>query len=85
MVSPNDFWLQLHRLAEAYDAEGLTLEERAQNIVQQFRELAQPARRELLAELLQITVHLPDVYPLVMAAANEDHQPAKTRGREGAA
>jgi hypothetical protein len=85
MVSPNDFWLQLHRLAEAYDAEGITSDERAHNIVQQFRELAHPARRELLAELLQITVHLPDVYPLVMAAANDDQHSTKTRGREGAA
>src|SRR5437868_2367808 len=29
MPSPNEFWLCLHQLAEAYEAEGLTPDERA--------------------------------------------------------
>jgi hypothetical protein len=39
MRAPNEFWLQLHRLAEAYHAEGSTPAERAQNIVQQYERM----------------------------------------------
>jgi hypothetical protein len=39
MIAPNEFWLHLHRLADAYDAEGLSKEERATNIISQFLEM----------------------------------------------
>ena len=46
MISPNDFWLQLHRLAEAYDAEGLTDEERAINITDELLSLPLSVRMQ---------------------------------------
>ena len=84
MVPPNEFWLNLHRLAEAYDAEGLNTDERGANIVDQFRAMPSVAQRQVLGDLLRIITALPDVYPLVVAAANEsetarlDGQPAKS-------
>ena len=85
VISPNEFWLQLHRLAEAYDAEGLTSQERAENIVAQFREMPHVARRAVLTEMLQISVHLPDLHALVVAAANDAEAAKKHKAVEGAA
>jgi hypothetical protein len=85
VISPNEFWLNLHRLAEAYDAEGATPQERAENIVAQFREMPAVARREVLAELVRVAVHIPELYRLVMIAANEPEVPKKLNVMEGAA
>jgi len=85
VVSPNEFWLQLHRLAVAYDAEGLTAQERAENIVEQLRDMPHIARRAVLADLLQVAVNIPDLYPLATAAANETDAPIKRVSKEGAA
>jgi len=85
VISPNEFWLQLHRLAEAYNAEGLTSQERAENIVAQFRDMPHVARRAVLTELLQIAVNIPDLYPLVVAAANEAERVKKHKAVGGAA
>jgi hypothetical protein len=74
VVSPNEFWLNLHRLAESYDAEGLTTDERAENIVEQFNDMPLIAQRHVLADLLHILTTLPDVYPLVVAAGNDSEK-----------
>jgi len=71
VISPNEFWLNLHRLAQAYDGEGLTTDERAENIMEQFRCMPHVARRQLLIELRSVVVNLPDLYPLAVAVANE--------------
>src|SRR4051812_26866332 len=77
VVSPNEFWLYLHRLAEAYDAEGLTTEERSQNIIAQLEEMPHVAQRQLLADLMTVAVRVPDIYPLAVAAVNaaEERKP----------
>ena len=54
MVAPNEFWLQLHRLAGAYDAEGLNASQRTENIVAELRGMSPLAQRELVAELLRL-------------------------------
>jgi hypothetical protein len=81
VISPNEFWLYLHRLAEAYDAEGLTTEERSQNIIAQLEGMPHVAQRQLLADLMAIAVRVPDIYPLAIAAVNaaEDR---KTLGKK---
>jgi len=71
MKSPNEFWLRLHDLSEAYLAEGLTPNERTDNIVNQFREMPPIAQREVLGDLIQLAGRLPDLRPAVIAAANE--------------
>jgi hypothetical protein len=85
MIAPNEFWLYLHRLAEAYDAEGLSSHERNENIVAQFLEMPLVAQRHVLSDLVLISTQLPDLYPLIVAAMNkidtEHRQPA--RGRAG--
>ena len=71
LKTPNEFWLNLHRLSEAYDAEGLTPDERAESILNQFRAMPSIAQRRVLADLVRLTANLPDLYPLVVAASNE--------------
>jgi hypothetical protein len=71
VVSPNEFWLQLHRLAEAYDAEGLTPEERGINIVDQYLQMPTITRRQVHADLLRIAVHIPELATLVTAAESQ--------------
>jgi hypothetical protein len=85
VISPNEFWLNLHRLAEAYDAEGQTPQQRAENIVAQFRDMPLVAQREVLAELVNITLHIPEVYRQVMVAATGPAQPKKPDIIDGAA
>jgi hypothetical protein len=82
MICPNEFWLQVHRLADAYDAEGLTRQERAENIVSQFLEMPRIAQRAILDDLRVLALCLPDIYPLAVAAANEQEEAGKQR-RQG--
>ena len=70
----NEFWLNVQRLAESYEAAGFTTEERTEQIVGQFNEMASLAQREVLRELCRLMVHLPDVYTVVAAAANDQEK-----------
>lgn len=70
MKSPNEFWLNLHRLADSLHAEGLTPEERAQNIAQQFEAMPAIARREVLIDLSYLSMQLADLRVVVTARAN---------------
>ena len=79
MISPNEFWLEVHRLAVAYDCEGLSPGERTANILQQFREMPRAARREVLGDLLQIINHCPNLYALAVTQSNEADGTAQGR------
>ena len=73
MRPPNDFWLCLHRLAQAYDAEGISRDERRENIVLQFAAMPPIARRQVLAELAELTTALSELYPQTMVVVtNQD-------------
>jgi len=76
MIAPNEFWLNLHRLAESYQAEGLTSDDRSKNIVAQFKEMPPIAQRELLRDLASVIVHCPDLYAMVVAEASADEEAA---------
>jgi hypothetical protein len=80
VVGPNEFWLNLHSLAKSYEAEGLTTDERTENIVDQFRQMPRIAQRQVLGELAKVITSLPDLYPLIVAAANESES-AKSDGQ----
>lgn len=78
MSNPNEFWLNLHRLSDSLRAEGLTSEERSENILQQFESMAPIARREVLTELSYLTLELTDLRVIVTARANAiDRAPAR--------
>lgn len=72
MRTPNEFWLALHALAEAYDMEGATAEERMVNIVAEFRQLPPTVRRTVLAELGLLAAHSSDLYVASLLAAREE-------------
>jgi hypothetical protein len=74
VTSPTEFWLCLHRLAEAYDAEGLTPDERAENIAAQFLEMSPIARRQVHGDLLRMAVYIPDLAPIIAAAEANAHK-----------
>ena len=65
MKSPNEFWLYLHRLSAAYDAEGPSSGERDANIVEQFSAMPSIAQRQVLGDLIHLTNHLPTLHRLV--------------------
>jgi hypothetical protein len=71
MMAPNEFWLRLHQLCDTYDAEGLTADERAGIIAAQFQAMPLVAQRQLLSDLLRLVTYGPDLYTLIVAAANE--------------
>jgi hypothetical protein len=70
MPTPNEFWLCLHELARAVDAEGRTDEERRENILASLAEMPAIARGQVLAELVELLTFLPDLYPHVVSSAN---------------
>ena len=80
MRTPNEFWLCLHELARAIDAEGRSDEERRANIVNSLSEMPAIARGQVLGELVELMTFLPDLYPQVVSLANHG-QAKKGDGR----
>jgi hypothetical protein len=70
MRSPNEFWLCLHELARAIDAEGRTDEERRANIVASLQQMPSIARMQVSNELIELLTFLPELYPHVIGAAH---------------
>lgn len=84
MKSGHDFWLCLHALFRAYEAEGKTPPERTEAIVAQFLKMPSIARREALESFWPLVQHLPDVCQRVAAAhsrveATDTHEDFETR------
>jgi hypothetical protein len=80
MRPPNEFWLCLHRLAQAYDAEGFSRDERGENIVLQFTAMPPIARRQVLAELAELTTALSELYPQAVIAGKYQEKAASADG-----
>lgn len=67
MRSPNEFWLCLHELSRAYEAEGATPRERTDSILAQFLRMPPIAQREVLDGFWPLAQYLPDIYQRVLA------------------
>jgi hypothetical protein len=72
MPTPNEFWLDLHTLSEAYNAEGLTADERSRNIMDEFRRMPPTVRRSVLLDLQQLTSHFDDLLVTARIVALEE-------------
>jgi len=70
MHAGNDFWLNLHRVAQRYDELGLTNQARFAELLRQFEAMPHLGQREVLQELRELAVHLPDLYTVVAGRAN---------------
>jgi hypothetical protein len=73
-TAQSEFWLQLHRLAEAYDSEGLTPGERAEIIGRELGGLPPTVQRQMLIDLRHLSINLFDLYPLMASQVNRDEQ-----------
>ena len=71
MAPPNDFWLSLHRLEAAFEAEGSCYRERVENIVLQFSEMPRAAQRQLMNELVRTITDCNELYSPVLMASKE--------------
>jgi hypothetical protein len=74
--TPNEFWLTLHRLAGAYEAEGETPEVRAENIGNELCRFPRLVQRVSLDEMKRLGVNLLDLYPMMngrVKGENGDH------------
>jgi len=78
VTPPNEVLFEVHQLADAYCSEGMTANERARNIVAEFRDMPPVAQRELLNDFRQLITYCPDLYPQIVAAACEP-PPARRR------
>ncbi len=74
MRSPNECWMDLHRLAASLDAEGITRQERVDNLVEEFLQLPPLVRRELLEELRFLLSELTDLEPVIIQATNASEE-----------
>jgi hypothetical protein len=79
MVSPNEFWLVLHGLAETHDAEGFSPKHRTENIVRQFRQMPYVSQREFLADLVRVGDDIRMLQPFVAAVAKEAESNTRLR------
>jgi hypothetical protein len=70
MTVPGDFWLQLRRLAEAYDAQAATPEVRLDSIGHDLGQMPLPIQRQALMDLRQLSMFLLDLYPLMASQVN---------------
>ena len=77
MRTPNECWMDLHRLAASLEEEGLTRQERIDNLVQDFLAMPPLVRRELLRELRYVLSELTDVEPVAIQAANAAEEKKK--------
>jgi len=73
--------MDLHRAAASLEEEGLTRQERMDNLVEEFIALPPLVRRELVREVRFLLAELTDVEPLIINAANaeEEHRPRPKR------
>jgi hypothetical protein len=71
MASRSDFWLYMHRLAAALDAEGHSPQERAENVSASFRQMPAVVRREVLSDLRCLVRNLDEIEIHVIAADGE--------------
>lgn len=80
MKSPNEFWLHLHELSSAYEAEGKTPQERREAILDQLRRMPSIARREILQSFCIVAGDIPQLYWAAVQAHREadlDHSHLK--------
>ena len=77
MRTPNECWMDLHRLAASLEAEGLTRQERFDNLVEEFLQLPPLVRRELIMELRFLLGELPDLEPVIIQATNAAEEKKK--------
>lgn len=70
MRTTNECWMDLHRLANSLEEEGLTRQERFDNLTAELLALPPLVRRELLRELRFIVCELLDLEPVVINAIN---------------
>jgi len=82
MITPNEFWLSLHELAQAASAEGTTDEERRENIVASLEAMPSMARAQVLDELEEMVRFLPE---LQLQIASTDEKPLTVEGDRGVA
>jgi 3-deoxy-D-arabino-heptulosonate 7-phosphate (DAHP) synthase class II len=80
MRTPNECWMDLHRLAGSLEAEGLTKQERLDNLTKEFLALPPLVRQELLTELRFLLAELADLEPLVINATDTAEE-KKVRSR----
>jgi len=83
MRTPNECWMDLHRLAASLDAEGLTRQDRFDNLTEEFLKLPPLVRRELLQELRFLLSDLSDLEPVVINAANSAEEKKEPHSRTG--
>jgi hypothetical protein len=82
MRSPNEFWLCLHELARAIDAEGGSDEERRAHIVATLEQMHPVARTQVVVELVELMTFLPDLYPQVIGLARNSRPAAETQSAD---
>ena len=65
-----EFWTSVRHLAQSYDEQGALSDERAAKIVAAFEQLPPDTQQHLLTDMLRIATDMPDIYTMVVAAAN---------------
>jgi hypothetical protein len=75
MRPPNEFWICLHRLSQAYEAEGHRPDERAENIALQFSAMPPIAQRQVLSEVAELATALTELYPQIVVSGHRHPKP----------
>jgi hypothetical protein len=78
--TPNEFWLCLHELARAIDAEGRTADEQREKILASLEQMPAIARGQVLNELIELLTFLPELYPHVVGSMPKHASGTTSRG-----
>lgn len=59
MKSPNEFWLTVNQLVQAFEAEGIAYDERLSSIVDEWERMPPAAREAVLEDARHLATMLP--------------------------
>jgi len=75
----SQFWNLVHQISEAQGKTGQTADERTRALLAAFGELPPTLKWELLADVMHLSMDLPDLYAAMMSVANIREQQGEDR------
>jgi len=68
------FWPLVCQLADVYDDQGLTQDERQRHVTELFSAMPPQVQRRVMDCTLRLSMKLPDLYAAIVAAANRSEE-----------
>jgi len=80
-MSQREFWPAFCQLADAYDDQGKTRDERLSEVVALFGAMPPMAQRQVIDSTLRLSVEMRDIYAAILKAAHSSEMPGQWNAR----